>query len=134
MKLLHSIYQQIWKTQQWPHNWKRSVPRKGIAKECSNYHTIVLISHPSKVKLKILQMRLQQYVNQELPNVQAGFRKGRGTRDQIGSIGSSKKQEGSRKTSTSASLSTPKPLTVWITTNCGTFLKRWEYQTTLPVS
>ena len=132
--MLHLICQQIWKTQQWPHNWKRSVPRKGIAKECSNYHTIALISHPSKVKLKILQMRLQQYVNQELPDVQAGFRKVRGTRDQIGSIGSSKKQEGSRKTSTSASLSTPKPLTVWITTNCGKFLKRREYQTILPAS
>ena len=138
VKVVHSIYQQIWKTQQWPQDWKRSVfipiPKKGNAKECSNSCTIALISHPIKVKLKILQMRLQQYVNQELPDVQAGFRKGRGTRDQIGSIGSSKKQEGSRKTSTSASLSTPKPLTVWITTNCGKFVKRWEYQTTLPAS
>ena len=82
--------QQIWKTQQWPENWKRSVffaiPKKGKAKECSNYHTIVLISHTSKVMLKILQARLQQYMNCELPDVQAGFRKGRRTRDQITNI------------------------------------------------
>ena len=86
-KVLHSICQQIWKTQQWPQDWERSVfipiPKKGNAKECSNYHTITLISHASKVMLKILQARLQQYVNRELPDVQAGFRKGRGTRDQI---------------------------------------------------
>ena len=79
--------QQIWKTQQWPQDWERSgfipIPKKGNAKECSNYCTIALISHASKVMLKILQVRLQQYVNQELPDVQAGFRKGRGTRDQI---------------------------------------------------
>ena len=85
--MLHSIYQQIWKTQQWPQDWKRSVfvpiPKKGNAEECSNYCTIALISHASKVMLKILQARLQQYVNRELPDVQAGFRKGRGTRDQI---------------------------------------------------
>ena len=82
--------QQIWKTQQWPQGWKRSVfipiPKKGNAKECSNYHTIALISHASKVILKILQARLQQYVNHELPEVQAGFRKGKGTRNQIASI------------------------------------------------
>ena len=87
MKVLHSIYQQIWKTQQWPQARKRSVsipiPKKGNAKECSNYCTIALISHTSKVMLKILQGRLQQYVNHELPDVQASFRKGRGTRDQI---------------------------------------------------
>jgi len=87
MKVLHSICQHIWKTQQWPQEWKRSVfipiPKKGNAKECANYHTIALISHASKVMLKILQARLQQYVNHELPDVQAGFRKGRGTRDQI---------------------------------------------------
>ena len=86
VKVLHSICQQIWKTQQWPQDWKRSVftpiPKKGNAKECSNYHTIALISHAIKVMLKILQDRFQQYVNQELPDVQAGFRKGRGTRDQ----------------------------------------------------
>ena len=85
VKLLHSICQQIWKTQQWPQHWKRSVfipiPKKGNAKECPNYRTIALISHASKVMLKILQARLQQYVNRELPDVQAGFRKGRGTRD-----------------------------------------------------
>ena len=87
VKVLHSTGQQIWKTQQWPQDWKRSVfisiPKKGSAKECSNYHTIALISHASKVMLKILQSRLQQYVNQELPDVQAGFQKGRGTRDQL---------------------------------------------------
>ena len=90
VKVPHSICQQIWKTQQWPQDWKRSVfipiPMKGNAKECSNYHTIALILHDSKVMLKILQARLQQYVNSELPDVQAGFRKGRGTRDQIANI------------------------------------------------
>ena len=100
VKMLHSICQQIWKTQQWPQDWKRSVfipiPKKGSDKECSNYHTVALISHTSKVMLKILQARLQQYVNQELPDVQAGVRKGqlepeikvpeRGTRYQIANI------------------------------------------------
>ena len=90
MKVLHSICQQIWKTQQWPQDWKRSVfipiPKKGNAKEWSNYCTTALISHTSKVMLKILQARLQQYVNREIPDVQAGFRKGRGTRDQIANI------------------------------------------------
>ena len=90
VKVLHSVCQQIWKTQQWSQDWKRSVfipiPKKGNAKECSNYHTIAIISHASKVMLKILQARLQQYVNRELPDVQAGFRKGRGTRDQIANI------------------------------------------------
>ena len=90
MKGLHSICQQIWKTQQWPQGWKRSVfipiPKKGSANECSSYCTIALISHASKVMLKILQARLQQYVNREIPDVQAGFRKGRGTRDQIANI------------------------------------------------
>ena len=85
LNVWHSICQQIWKTQQWPQGWKRSVfipiPKKGNAKECSNYHTIALISHASKVMLKILQARLQQYVNCELTDVQAGFRKGRGARD-----------------------------------------------------
>ena len=98
VKVLHSICQQIWKTRHWPQDWKRSVfipiPKKGNAKECSNYGTIALISHASKEKLKILQTRLQQYMNRELPAVQAGFRKGRGTRDQMPtSAGSSKKQE-----------------------------------------
>ena len=90
VKVLHSICQQIWKTQQWPQDWKRSVfipiPKKGNAKECSNYCTIALISHASKVMFKILQARLQQYVNHELSDVQAAFRKGRGTRDQIANI------------------------------------------------
>ena len=89
-KVLHSICQQIWKTQQWPQDWERSVfiliPKKGNAKECSNYHTIAFISHASKVMLKILQARLQQYVNCELPDIQVGFRKGKGTRDQIANI------------------------------------------------
>ena len=115
-----SVCQQIWKTQQWPglcwtQDWKRSVlipiPKKGNAKECSNYHTIVLIVHASKVMLKILQARLQQYMNHELPNVQAGFRKGRGTRDQIANIcWIIEKAESFRKTSTSALLTMPKPL------------------------
>ena len=90
VKVLHSIWQHIWKTQQWPKDWKRSVffqiPKKGNTKECSNYHTIALISHATKVMHKILQARLQQYVNRELPDVQAGFSKGRGTRDQIPNI------------------------------------------------
>ena len=135
VNVLHSTCQQIWKTQQWPQDWKRSVfipiPKKGNAKECSNCRTIALISHTSKVMLKILQARLQQYMNRELPNVQAGFRKGRGARDQIANVrGSWKKQESSRKTSISALLTMPNPLTVWITINCGKFGKRWEYQTT----
>ena len=141
--MLHSIWEQIWKIQQWPQDWKTSIfipiPKKGNPKECSNYRTIAFISHTSKVVFKILQARLQQYVNQELPDVQAGFRKGRGTKDQIANIhwiiGSSlEKQESSRKTSTSALLIMPKPLTVWVTTNCGKFWKRWEYQTTWPAS
>ena len=126
VKVLHSICQQIWKTQQWPQDWKRSVfipmPKKGNAKECSNYHTIALISPASKGMLRILQARLQQYVNRELPDVQTGFRKGRGTRDQTANIRwIMEKQESSRKTSISALLSMPKPLTVWITINCGKF-------------
>ena len=112
-KVLHSICQQIWKTQQWPKDWKRSVfipiPKKGNAKECSNYHTITLISHASKMMLKTLQARLQQYVNHEFPDVQAGFRKDRGTRDQIASICWIIKKESSRKTFTAALLITPKP-------------------------
>ena len=99
-----------------------SNPKESNAKECSNYCTMALISHTSKVMLKILQVRLQQYVNCELPDVQAGFRKGRGTRDQIANIcWIMEKQESSRKTSISALLTMPKPLTVWITINCGKF-------------
>ena len=108
------------------HNWKRSVfipvSKTGNAKECSKYCTIARISHASKVMLKILQARLHQYMNQELPDIQAGFRKSRGKRGQIANIpGSSKKQDSSRKTSISALLTMPKPLTVWITINCGKF-------------
>jgi len=107
VKVLHSIRQQIWKTQQWPQGWKRSdfilIPKKGNAKECSNYHTIALISHTSKVMLKILQARLQQYMNRELPDVQGCFRKGREPEIKLPtSTGSWKKQESSRKTSISA--------------------------------
>ena len=139
MKVLHSICQQIWKTQQWPQNWKRSVfipvPKKGNAKECSNYCTVALISHASNIKLKILQARFQQHINQDIPDVQAGFRKGRGTRDQIANIHwIIEKAREFPKDIYFTSLTTPKPLTVWITTNCGKFLKRWEYQTTLPAS
>ena len=126
MKVLYSICQQIWKTQQWPQDWKRPVfipfPKKGNAKECPNYHTLALISHASKVMLKILQARLQQYMNCELPDVQAGFRKEEEQEIKLPtSIGSSKKQESSRKTSSSVLLTMPKPLTVWITINCGKF-------------
>ena len=127
VKVLHSICQQIWKTQQWPQDWKRSVfiliSKKGSAKECSNYRTIALISHASKVMPQILQARLQQYVNRELPDVQAGFRKGRGARDQIANIRwiIAKAREFQKKTSISALLTMPKPLTVWITINCGKF-------------
>ena len=120
VKVRHSICQNMRKTQQWPQVWKRSVfipiPKKGNAKQCSNYHTIAFISHASNVMLKILQARLPQYMNWELQDVQAGFRKGRGTRDQIANI--HRKSKSSRKTSTSASLTTLKPLTVWVTTNC----------------
>ena len=102
------------------------IPKKGNVKESSNYRTIARNSQARKAMLRILQARLQQYLNCQLPDAQAGFRKGRGIRDQIPtSTGSSKKQESSRKTSTSALLTMPKSLTVWITTNCGKFLKRW---------
>ena len=126
VKVLHSLCQQIWKTQQWPQDWKRSVfipiPEKGNAKEYSNYHTIAVISHASKVMLKILQARLQQYVNRELPDVQVGFRKGRGTRDQIANIRwIMERAREFQKKSISALLTMPKPLTVLITINCGKF-------------
>ena len=138
-KCCTQICQQIWKAQQWPQDWKRSVfipfTKKGNAKECSNYHIIALISHASKVMLKILWARLQQYISRALPDVQAGFRKGRGTGDQIANIHwIIEKAREFRKTSVSALLTMPKPLTVWITINCGKFWKRWAYQTTWPVS
>ena len=125
VKVLHSICQQIWKTQQWPQDWKRSVfipiPKKSNAKECSNYHTIALISHASKVMLKmlkILQARLQQYVNFQMFKLVLEKAEEPQIKFPI-SAGSSKKQGSSRKTSISALLTMPKPLTVWITTNCG---------------
>ena len=136
VKVLHSVCQQIWKTQQCPQDQKRSgfilIPKKGNARECSNYCTIAHISHASKVMLKILQARLQQYMNHELRDDQAGFRKGRGSRDQTASIPwiIEKAREFQKKTSAFALLTTPKPLTVGITTNYAKFLKRWEYQTT----
>ena len=133
--MLHSICQQIWKTQQWPQEWKRSVfipiPKKGNAKECSNYHTIALILHTSKVILKILQARLQQYMNRELADVQTGFRKGREPEIKLPtSAGSLKKQE-LQKNIYFCFTDYAKAFAVWITTNCGKVFKRWEYQTTL---
>ena len=135
-KVLHSVCQQTWKTQQWSQDWKRSVfipiTKKGNAKECSNYHPIVLISHANKVMVQIHQARLQQYMNWGLPDVQTGFTKGRGTRKQIANICwiTEKAREFQKKKKKSASLTMLKPLTVWITISCGKFLKRWEYQTT----
>ena len=122
VKTLHSMCQQMWKTQQWPQDWKRSVfipiPKKGNAKECSNYCPTAFISHTSKVMLKILQARLQQYVNHELPDVQAGFREGRGARDQIANIRwIIKEAREFQKNIYFALLTMTKPLTVWITTN-----------------
>ena len=135
VKVLHSICQQRWKIQQWPQDWKRSIfiptPKKGNFKESSNYYRSALISHSSKLMLKIPQVMLQQYVNCELLDVQAEFRKVEEPEIKLRtSTESSKKQESSRKTSTFSLLTTPKPLTVWITTNCGKCLKRLEYQTT----
>ena len=125
MKVLYSICQQIWKTQQWPQDWKRSVlipiPKKGNAKECSNY-CIIAFSHAIKVMPKILQARLKQYMNHELPDVQAGFRKGRGTRDQIVNIRwIIEKATEFQENIYFCFLTMPKPLTVWITVNCGKF-------------
>ena len=139
MKVMHSICKQIWKTQQWPQDWKRSVfipiPKEGNAKECSNYHTIALISHTGKVMLKILQARLQQYANCELPDVQAGFGKGRGTRDQITNICWIIRKAGEfQKNIYFCFLDYAKAFDCVNHNNCGKFFKRWEYQTTLPVS
>ena len=139
VKVLHSICQQTWKTWQWPQDWKRSVfipiPKKGNAKECSNYCTTALISQASKVMLKILQARLQQYANRELPHVQAGFRKCRGTRDQIANIHwIIEKARKFQKNIYFCFIDYTKAFTMWITTNCGKFFKRWGYLTTLPAS
>ena len=127
-KVLHSICQPIWKTQQWPQDWKKSIPKKGNSKECSNYCTIALISYATKVMLKTLQARLQQYMNHELPDVKLDFEKAEEPEIKLPtSAGSSKKPKSSRKTSPSALLTMPKPLNVWITAKCGKFFKRWEY-------
>ena len=135
VKVLHSICQHTWKTQQWPQDWKRSVfiliPKKGNVKEWSNYRTIALISHASKVMLKILQARLQTYMNHNFPMFKLDLEKAEEPEIKLPtSAGSWKKQESSRKTSTCALLTMPKPFTVWITTHCGKFFKTWEYQTT----
>ena len=137
--MLHSICQQIWKTQQWPQDWKRSVfipiPKKGNPKECSNYCTIVFIPHASKVMLKILQARLQQYVNHKLPDVQAGFRKGRGTRDQIANIHwIIEKAREFQKNIYFCFIDYAKAFDCGITINYGKFWRRWAYQTTWPAS
>ena len=136
VKVLHSTCWQIWKTQQWPEDWKRSVftpiPKKGNAKECSNYHTIGLISHTRQVMFKFLQARLQQHVNWELPDVQARFRKGKGTWDQIANL--CWIIEKAREFQKNIIFIDYTNVFVWITTNSEKFVKRWEYQTTLPVS
>ena len=139
VKVLHSICQQIWKTQQSPQDWKRSVfipiPKKVNAKECSNYRTIALISHVSKVMLKILQARHQQYMNCDFQMFKLVLEKAEEPETKLPtSTGSSKKQDNFRKTSISALLTMPKSLTVWITINSGKFWKRWEYHTTWSAS
>ena len=135
VKVLHSICQQIWKTEQWPQDWKRSVfipiPKKDNAKECSNYCTISLISHSSKVMLKILQARLQQYVNQELTDVPAGFRKGN-QRWNCQHPLDHQKNKSIPERHLLLFYWLCQSLWLWITTNCGKFFKRWKYQTTWP--
>ena len=131
VKVLHSIYRQIWKTQQWPQDWKRSVfipmPKKGNAKECSNYRTIALFSHATKVMLKILQVRLNSTLSVKFQMFQLDLEKAEEPEIKLPTFTRSlKKQESSRKTSISALLTTTKPLTVWITMNCGKFFRRWE--------
>ena len=138
VKVLHSICQQIWKSQQWPQDWKRSVfipiPKKGNTNECSNYHTIAFISHASKVTFKILQARLQQHVNHELPDVQAEFRKARGTRNQISnSDWIIKKARELEKNIYFCFIDCTKTFDC-VDHNCGKFFKRWGYQTTLHAS
>ena len=129
---------EIWKTQQWPQDQKRSVfitiPKKGNAKECSNYHTTELISHASKIMLKILQARFQQYMNWELPDVQVGFRKGRGTKYQIANIHWIIEKAREFQKNIYFCFNGYAKVFVWIMTNCGKFFKRWEYQTTLSAS
>ena len=137
VKVLHSICQQIWKTQQGPQDWKRSVfipiPKKGNAKECSNYRTIALISHASKVMLKFPKPGFSNMWTVNFQMFKLVLEKAEEPEIKLStSAESSKKQESSRKTSISALLIMPKPLTVWITINCGKFWKRWAYQTTWP--
>ena len=137
--VFHSIPQQIWKAQHWPQDQKKSIlistPKKSSIKECGNHRTTALISHVSKIMIKILHAQLQHYASQELPDVQAGFRKGRGTRDQIANIFRIiEKAREFQKTFTSISSTMPKPLTVWIVIHCEKLLKRWEFQTILPVT
>ena len=125
-KVLHSMFQPIWKTQQWSEDQEMSffilIPKKGNAKECLKYCTIAFVSHTSKVMFIVLQARLQQYVNRELPDAQAGFRKGKGTRDQIANINRiTDKAKEFQKNIYFCIIDYAKPLTVWITTNCGKF-------------
>ena len=139
VKVLCSICQEIWKTHQWPWDWKWSVfvpvPNKGNAKECSNYRTIALISHASKVMLKIPQARFHNTWTVNFQMFKLVLEEAEEPEIKLpSSAGSLKKQESSRKTSISALLTMPKPLAVWITTNCGKLWKRWEYQTTWPAS
>ena len=130
VKVLHSVCQQSWKTQQWPQDWKKSlfilVPKKGSVKECSNYCTVTLISHASKVILEILQGRLQQYMNQELPDVQGGFWKGRGSRDQLANICQIIEKAREFQKNTYFCFIDYAKAFLWITKNCGKFLRRWE--------
>ena len=137
--MLHSICQQIWKTQQWPRDWKRSVfipiPKKGNAKECSNYCTIALISHASKVMLKFSKPGFNRMWTVNFQIFKLDLEKAEEPEIKLPTTtGSSKKQESSRKISTSALLTMPKPLIVWTTVKSGKCLKRWEYQTTWPAS
>ena len=139
IKVLHSLRQQIWKTQQWPQDQKRSVlipvPKQGSGRDCAEHGITALIAHAKEAVLKILHAGPQHYANQELADVQAGLRKGRGTRDQIANIHwIIEKASEFQKTSISALLTMPKPLSVWIMTNCENLLERWEYQITLPAS
>ena len=133
VKVLQSICQKIQKTQKWPQDWKRSVfipiPKKGNAKNCSDYHTIALILHARKVMPKILQARFQQYMNHELPDVQTGFRKGRTMKDQIANIHWIIEKAREFQNIYFCFIYYAKAFTMWITTNCGTFLQRQEYQT-----
>ena len=136
--MLHWLCQHIWKTQKWPQDWKRSIPipisKKGNTKECSNHQTISLISHASKVMLKIQQARLQHYMNWEFPDVQLGLEKAEEPEIKLPTFaGSQRKQRNYRKISTSVSLTTLNPLTVWIIINSGKFLERCEHQIILPI-